>query len=324
MTAELVGVEVGSSEWHESRRQGVTASEIAGLLGIAPDSWTSPFNLYHQKVNGIGAEPDNEQMQWGHELEAVILRRFAREHPELGVTTGGLYRHSDRPWQMATPDGVAYDAGPWCYCEGVEQHVPGSMEWCDGLPLVAVVQIKTATKRDGWGEPGTDEIPPYYLAQVRYEMDVMGVDLAYVPVLFNVHDYREYVVHQDDQDAELMRKEAADFLARIERDDPPDVDYRAATLRTLKELHPKLEDEEQEIALDWVREYRAAQQAAAEAEKRKKEAEAHIRVELGDAAHGVVDGQRVVSRSVSTVKEHWRAAYDRDVLTVRKNKEQQA
>lgn len=296
---ELVPVEVNSPEWLEARRHGVSASEIAGLLGIAPDTWTSPFNLFWRKKAGIGDEPDNDRMQFGHDFEDVILRRFAREHPELDVQPGGLYRRAERPWQMATPDGIAYSAGA----------------------PVAVVQAKTAGNRHGWGDVGTDEIPPYYLAQVRWEMDVMAVDVAYVPVLFGVHDYREYVVHQDRDDVDLMVKEARAFLDRVEADDPPDVDHRAATLRTLKQLHPDLEDEERELEPDWVAVWLQAAVDMDDANARRKEAEAHIRQQLGASAYGTVNGERVVTRSKYTVKEQIRKAYDADRINVKRQKE---
>src|SRR6185312_4166755 len=55
--------------WHELRRAGVTASEIAVVMGLS--KLNSPFNLYWSKVNGWATE-DNEIMAAGRHLEPTI------------------------------------------------------------------------------------------------------------------------------------------------------------------------------------------------------------------------------------------------------------
>lgn len=297
----LIPVEPGSAEWHEHRRHGVTASEIAGILGIAPDTWTSPFNLYWAKRGAISEPRDREAMAWGRDLEAAILRRFAREHPELIVSTGALFRHDDRPWQMATPDGLAY---PLHRSGRAYRRRKGS-----GPPAVkrrplagrqpaAVVQVKTAYRDEAWGAAGTDQVPVYYVAQVRWEMAVMGCEMAYLPVLFGGQTYREYVVRQDAEDLALMLKEGEDFLDRIARDDPPDIDWRPATTIALRELYPDVEDREVEVDPDWQEQYHAADADLKAAEKRKAQAANAILAAMGSAKRAVADGRKIASRSV--------------------------
>lgn len=291
-----VDIEIGSPGWYAERRKGITASEIPIILGLAP--WGSPFNLYWAKQGLDVDEPDNDAMAWGNELEDVILRRFAREHPEFHVTPGGLYRHGGNPRWMATPDGLAYEGDPE-----------------SGEP-VAVVQVKTAGSHDEWGDEGTDQIPPYYLAQVRWEMHVMGVDTAYVPVLFNGRTYREYIVKQDDVDVALMVKEAEAFWQRIVDGDPPDVDWRPATTLALKRLHPDVEDTEVELPADLIRQWQAADEQIREAKRAKDEAENRIRDLLGKAARGTVNGRKVVTRSVYDVRERVMPATTVNRLTI--------
>ena len=303
-TPVRVDVEVGSPAWYAERRKGITASEIPVVLGIAP--WGSPFNLYWAKRGLDVEDPENEAMEWGHELEDVILRKFAREHPELHVTPGGLYRHGDDPRWMATPDGIAYEGDPE-----------------SGEP-VAVVQVKTAGSKEEWGDPGTDQIPPYYVAQVRWEMHVMGVSTAYVPVLFNGRTYREYIVKQDDVDVALMVREAEAFWQRIVDGDPPDVDWRPATNRALKKLHPDLDDVEAEVDQKWIDAYLQAVADMKDAERRKAEAENQIRAQLGRAARGTVNGRKVVTRTIRQIREHWRQASRQDVLYIKRPKKEQA
>lgn len=272
-------------EWYAARRQGVTASEIPGLLGLSPEGWSSPYNLYWSKL-GVSDDRDDEAMAWGRDLERVILARFAREHPELHVTPGGLHCWSGRPWQMATPDGLAYES-----------------EYSSDP--VAVVQVKTAFGDEHWGDPGTDDIPTYYVAQTRWEMDVMGVSVAYVPVLFSGRQYREYVVTQDAEDIAFMRAEAQAFLDRLARRDPPEVDWRAATTWTLKALHPEIDPDapDVEVPATWVRQWQLADRLEKAAGQRKALAQNRLLDLIGDARRATVNGRRVATRSVYDVKE---------------------
>src|SRR5690606_39876597 len=167
-------------------------------------------------------------------------------HPEFHVTPGGLYRHGGNPRWMATPDGIAYDTeNVVTMNDGVTRRAPSHVP-------VAVVQVKTAGSREEWGEEGTDQIPPYYPAQVSWEMHVMCDDTAFMPVLFNGRTYREYIVKQDDVDVALMVREAEAFRQRIQDGNPPDVDWRPATTLALKKLHPDVEDRDVEIPADLI------------------------------------------------------------------------
>jgi putative phage-type endonuclease len=315
----LIPVDVGSDEWHARRREGVTASEIAGILGIAPDAWTSPFNLYWRKLGKLAEDRDTDSMAWGRDLEAAILARFAREHPELGVTVGALYSNGDHPWRMATPDGLAHARRRKAGGMPAVRRVGGYRG-----RLVAVVQVKTAHRDEEWGEAGTEEIPTYYLAQVRWEMHVTGVRRAYLPVLFDGRTYREYVVDQDDEDVALMVKEAEEFLRRIFDRDPPDVDWRASTTSALKELHPELEDREVEVDPQWREDYLAADAAIKAAEQEKALASNRILAAMGNAARAVVNGQKVASRSVFDLKERTLPATTVRRLYVNKPKKEKA
>jgi hypothetical protein len=59
----------GNERWYELRRAGVTASEIAALMGISP--YESPFNLYWSKVNDWRWD-GNEYTSAGRHLEDAI------------------------------------------------------------------------------------------------------------------------------------------------------------------------------------------------------------------------------------------------------------
>lgn len=336
MTAVLIPT-ADEAEWLQARRQGVTASEIAVLLGISP--YSSPYALYHHKRGTLDSQPDSAVMERGRVLEPYIRDKWQEANPGLAVLGDGrdLWRHGERPWQMATPDGVVHD---------VVRDTDGSPELGDPC---AVLECKVDGGSDEWGEEGSDEIPVHYRAQVLWQMDVMGVGTAYVACL-RVRDWRirEYVITHDESpvleyphripgpdapqicrlcgDLELMRGEAQEFMKRLESGDEPDVDYRPATLGALKTLNLLGEDEETAgIGPQLADRYEAACRNAKHWEQRKRLYEARIRQRAGNARRIVRAGPAqipVARRDVYDVREHVRKAshVDKLVLTPPKEK----
>jgi putative phage-type endonuclease len=159
------------AEWLEARRRGVTASEIAVVMGLSP--YSSPFALYHRKRGDLPEQADNTAMALGRYLEEFVTEQF-EDRSGLHVMAAGLFAHPDRPWQMATPDRLI--------CEGSHcGYPPGA---CDCThDVIAVLECKTSASYDGWGEDGGDEIPVHYRCQVLWQMDVLGVTTGHrVPV----------------------------------------------------------------------------------------------------------------------------------------------
>lgn len=306
-----------SADWYEARRKTVSASEIAIVLGLS--SWGSAFDLWWLKRTGESSQEENRQMRRGRRLESLIVEDFGEEHPEFYVSPAGLCVSVERPYQSATPDGLASE------CEhealvafGDEKPVARVRSAGE---LVASVEAKSAGSRDGWGEPGTDEIPVAYRCQALWQMDVLDVQTCFVPVWFGT-DYREYVVGYDADDVALMRKAAQEFLDDVDSGRQPDVDSHVATARRLKWLHPSVVDDEVELEETVVNQYRLARRLEQAAADRKRLAENRIRAALGDCARGTVGGRKVASRSVYDVKARTQEvrAHTVNRLTITKEK----
>ncbi|WP_432050278.1 YqaJ viral recombinase family protein [Verrucosispora sp. NA02020] len=294
----------GNPEWHKLRREGVSASEIAAVLGISP--WDSPFSLYWQKVNGWET-PDNEYMSNGRRVEPVVAEWWADEndpHENLAVVRAGLYAHPERPWQLATPDRLIRMACPECDGDGAYASPGGRLTFecpdCEGRggPVVSVLECKWTGTWDGWGEPGTTDIPVYYRGQLLWQIDVLGVDEGHLAML-GPGGFRAFgPIRRDEADLNVMREAARRFLARIDAGDPPDVDEHSATLATVKRLHPDLVDEQAEITAATAAGYRRARALKKHAERLCAAFEARLRTEMGAARVAVHDGVKVASRSV--------------------------
>jgi putative phage-type endonuclease len=292
------------AEWLAARDNGITASEIAVVMGLSP--YESPFALYHRKRGDLERAGDNVEMRVGRHFESLVCEMFAEQHPEFIVGGDGrsLYAHPGRPWQMATPDRLVWERDNDRFWPAADfQNVPD-----------AVAEAKTSATYDGWGEDGSDEIPVHYRCQALWQMDVMGVETAFIPCLFlHSRKLRVYEITMDADaraDLKLLREEAELFLERHLRPGrEPDVDWRPATGEALKQLHSGLEDTDVTISRTLERQYKAACAAAKKAEQRKSLAENRIRARLGDGRRALgPDGQVVATRQVYDVKEHVRKA----------------
>jgi putative phage-type endonuclease len=319
MTAVLIPTS-SEQEWLAARRKGVTASEIAILLGLSP--YGSPFALYHQKRGDLPGQEDDLAMAIGRHFEDFVVGQFAELHPEFDLHGDGrtLYAHPDRPWELATPDRLVSEMT----FEPVNR--PELVQ--EVTRTVAVLECKTDGGFDGWGEDGSDEVPVHYRCQLLWQMDVMGVGTGYLPCLFmNRRQLRVYELQMDSQakqDLELMRAEAQNFLWRIADNDPPGVDWRPATTGALKHLHPDVQDVDVPISSQLAGRYMAACRNLKAAERKRDKYANQIRAVLG-SCHRAFDpgrnGQVIARRDVYDVKPYQVKGFHVDKLVPVKPKE---
>jgi putative phage-type endonuclease len=269
----LGSYESGSPEWHAARRDRLGASEVAAAMGLS--KWQSPFSLWHLKAGLLAPQRDNAQMQWGRDLETVIARRFAREHPEWTLSRCALYAHRERLWQVAQPDRVV--------------HL--------GRRRLGALEVKTARYDDEWGEQGSDEVPLYYRCQALWQLDVFGWQSCHFAVLVTGSDYYEYAVEYHAGDVELMHTEALRFLASVTAGVPPDIDAHQATYAAVRQLHPDIDAElevelDEELAQTYSRAV-AGERAATEA---KRQATSRVLAAMGTARRALCNGEQVALR----------------------------
>lgn len=302
--------------WHELRRAGVTASEIAAVMGLSP--WQSAFSLYWSKVNAWESG-DNEYMSAGRHLEDAIADWWMATHDPLEnlvAAPAGLYASRERPWQLATPDRLLYLA-----CDSCDGKGGYGMDVCSdcrtagfrGDDLAALLEVKwVAQSWDGWGEPGTDEIPVYYRAQGLWQADTLGVDTVYFAAL-GPGGFRAYVLRVDDAaegDLRMMRGAGGEFMRQLTEGEAPDLDGHSATISALQRLHPSVGEGDVEVPVELAERYRQARAERKHWDGVVAECEAQIRAALGSDFNRAVVGKKLVaSRSVFE-----RTATDEDEL----------
>lgn len=271
---------VGSEGWHDSRRTRINGSEIAAVMDLSP--WESPFSLWHRKAGNVAPAEETEAMHWGNVLEPVVRDEWNRRHLLDGIqcVETGQWRHRDRDWQGGSPDGLV-----WPLIADDEDTAPA-----------ALLEVKTSRYGDGWGEPGTDEIPIHYRCQVLWYLDVFEVEVCHLAVLIAGSDYREYTVRHDQTEVEPMRVKAREFLDTLAAGQAPPIDGHAATYETVRELHPDIEP----VAIDLPDHIAAPYLAALAAEKdtaaEKRRTAALLIEHMGSAKDAYYLGRRVASR----------------------------
>lgn len=204
-----------SPEWHATRLGALGGSEIAAVLGLS--KYESRYGLWLRKKGIVGPQVVNKAMTVGTYTEPAILAWWEDQHPDAQALPSGTFRSAERPWMVANPDNIYQ---------------------LEGGTLV-LVECKFIVWDYEWGTEGTAEIPPYYLTQCRWYMDVFGIDVCYVAVLVGgVGEFREYVVRQDAADVALMRMAGWEFIQSLEANQRPDVDEHNVTYQALREESP--------------------------------------------------------------------------------------
>lgn len=299
--------------WFAARRQGVTASDCAAILGVDP--WSSPLSVYLDKTEDTADNGAGEAAYWGTALEHVVATEWGMRHRAEGLRvcpTPGLLGSAEHPFMLATLDREVVDIrGP----------IP---EWESHAVAAKVpLECKTTGLRNDekWLESGSP--PERVQAQVMHQMIVCEAPRAYVACLVGGQSYREWTIEFDPQLAETIIALEAEFWQRVEDRNPPAPIGHDADDDALATLYPG--DPEREIALSddaavYISAYLAHQAAEREAKAAREYYGQLLKAELGDAVDGIVDGKAAVTWRPQTRKEYTVAAAEFRVLRVKTTK----
>lgn len=181
-----------TGDWKTIRSKGIGGSDIAAICGLSP--WKSAYQVYCEKLGADGQERKPE-MSYGLMVEPV-LRQWYADSTGRTVIVPPVLVHPKYDFVLGSLDGIADSE--------------------------RVVEIKTARSSQDWGEPGTDEIPTYYMTQVQWYMAVTGLPVADVPVSFAGTMPEIYEVPADNEIQEMLIDCAADFWKLVQNRIPPE------------------------------------------------------------------------------------------------------
>ena len=194
------------------RKGFIGGSDVAAILGVSP--WKSPLQLYLEKTGEYREEitPERQRVfDRGHRWEPVIVEMLldelrGRGHAVEVVARNARYQDPEHPFLAAEID--------------LELLV-------DGERLNGEIKTVHPFAAKAWGEPGTDEIPIYYAAQVMHGLMVRPRKRAIVAALIGVDDLRIHWVDRDDETIAAIRARELEFWQRIQDGNPPPAETEA-------------------------------------------------------------------------------------------------
>lgn len=268
-------------EWLSLRRRGIGGSDVAAILGLS--KWRTPLDVYRDKIGEGAEQPDSPAMEWGRRLEPVIREKYAEatglsvDKPDLMLISG------EHPYMIADLDGICSDG--------------------------RLLEIKTARSGDGWGEPGTDEIPEYYMTQAQHYMAVTGTERCDVAVLIGATDFRIYCAERDQELIDmLIQAEAAFWLTHVVARVPP----APTTAADVRSLYADDDGELAEATNDeavLIGELKTARARLKELEAETKALESKLIVAIGARAGLTIGGEKAVTYKTQTSRRFSAAAF---------------
>ena len=148
-----------------------------------------------------------------------------------------------------------------------------------------IVECKSTSLTDDWGEPGTDEVPDYVICQTQFAMNLANVPLAYVPVLFTGWGakVRLYEVPYNEDLAEAIISRCELFWDNhVEPRVPPPGQADYDVVKSIIRERGKTVTVDDDLVHRWQR----AKQAKSDATALEKEAKAALLAAMEDADAG--------------------------------------
>jgi len=255
-STEVIPYDAPRGVWLGHRKHGLGGSDASKACGVNP--YDGPLYVYLDKLGLIPEIPDNPAMRFGRKLEPVVREVFT-EDSGIRVRLAGLQRNNDRPWQIYSPDGFTDDGG--------------------------LFEAKTT----GWwnkAEWAEDQTADHAEIQVQHGMAVTGTPHAWVAVLIDGRDFQFRRVERNEEQIRIITEiERELWHENILKQIPPAP--LAADLGIVKQFYSgpdpdKITMASPAEAADLIREWSAAKARVKGAETAAAEAEARLRVLVGD------------------------------------------
>lgn len=134
--------------WIEKRKGKISASNAAAILGLKPFGKT-PMDAWCE-IKGLKTKDyDTKSKRQGRYIESALADMYAEDTGCKLVVVDEPIIHPSLPWLCGTPDRLV-----------------------DGMKKGVEIKNVGRFMASGFGEPGTDQIPDYYLVQVAVYMAI--------------------------------------------------------------------------------------------------------------------------------------------------------
>jgi predicted phage-related endonuclease len=243
-------------DFHGARKLGCGASDIPTLAGLNKRYGQTPLTLWQEKRGLAPSFEGNERTEWGNDLEPMVLRKFIANRYGQDAADDFLAQairgRSSGPFKRKTE--AVHPERKYCL-----SHADLLVDWGKELELCPpeqqehpyLVEAKTsglysAKRREGVAFEGYDPddrsqfgIPDKVFMQVQWQLFTYGVTEAWVVVLIDTADYREYgPIVYDPRHVEKSIAMVEKFWALVESGTEP----TPATWGDVVSIYPDLVD----------------------------------------------------------------------------------
>lgn len=260
-------------EWLAWRRNGIGASDVAGIIGLSP--WASPFSVWASKVDDTPDRHDTNAMEFGRRAEVMVGPWFADRTGLHVIGEQERCTHADDPWKLCTVDGFVVESP----ASAIE----------DALGLL---EIKTTgDSAADWA----DGVPIHYQCQATWAMHVTDAPRCWFAVLHLAFGRPEFAVYEFQRDADdeafVVDRCTQFWHDYVQTGTPPPVDAHQATTDAIKAHWPTAEGSltADHAARRLVERIKSHKATLALAQQNVDAAENELRALLGDR-EALIDG----------------------------------
>lgn len=152
-------------EFLAERKQGLGGSDIAAALGYS--AFKSPVELYLEKTGRRSDDSESMRLRFGQHAEEFVAQEYSRATGHRVQRFNPMLRSNRFPNIIGHVDRLVIPDG-----QKVAAH-KGEIRTDRGLEAKTVDSFVYRTSGE-WGEPGTDQVPTYYLIQCVTYMGLTG------------------------------------------------------------------------------------------------------------------------------------------------------
>jgi len=272
MTAELQLQPIDPEEARlAARKKGLGSSDTPKILGC-DGAFGTALDVWADKLNLVPREPENEFMKWGKLLEPAIAQEYMSKTGRVLVRPG-MKRHPKYDWMIASLDRVV-------------QREP------------LAVELKNAGWGGKWGEPGTEDVPDAYYAQIQHQLAVTGFQRIDCAVLIGGNRFAIYPIERNEEAIAALIEALHEFWTNhVLTGIPPATDGSESCRNYLTARYPKQVEGSEMMATNelarLVAELAEARFALKQAEESERENANAIKAAMGEIETLVGDGFKI-------------------------------
>lgn len=266
-------------KWLEFRRQHITASDAAAIMGKSP--FSTPLGVWMEKTGRKQSkdQEDRALLDWGNRLESVACAWVGEECNIVVEATDEIYVHPEHDWLSCSPDGFF----------GIQDH--------KGKPtMYGYLEVKCPSiwTRDHWQHG----MPEHYCIQTQLGMEITGADSGILAAVIQPKLFWSRIEPDEGRVTAIIDACWQFKQSYIDKDTPPPMTGSSKEAGFIKELHP--EDSGKVIALgenavSAARRLEFVQERRMAIDKEEKELKNIIKMELGSASYGTMPGEGAYS-----------------------------